>query len=117
MRFLLLCLFGILSGCYFDNEEDLYPSSPGGCNTTAVSYNNDIVPIMNSRCVSCHSGGFPSGGLALNTHALVSGNINNIIDRIKRNLDDALLMPQGAKLDPCSIEKIEAWARQGALNN
>lgn len=117
MRLLLICLFGLLSGCYYDNEQDLYPMAPGGCDTLAVSYNTEIAQIMNSRCVSCHSGGFPAGGLALNTHALVAGNIANIIDRIKRNPDDVLLMPQGAKLDPCSISKIEAWARQSAPNN
>lgn len=117
MRFLLLGLVCLFTGCYYDNEQDLYPLTPGGCDTIAVSYNTEIMTIMNTKCVSCHSGGFPAGGLALNTHALVSGNITNIIDRIKRNPDDALLMPQGAKLDPCSISKIEAWARQGAPNN
>jgi hypothetical protein len=47
----------------------------------------------------------------------VAGSVNRIIDRITRNAGDALLMPQGAKMDACRIDQIVAWANQGALNN
>ncbi|MFN3530302.1 MAG: hypothetical protein ACK417_10320 [Bacteroidia bacterium] len=114
---LLLFVFGSLQACYYDNEQDLYPGLPGDCDTLSVSYANTIRPIMQSRCVSCHSGNFPSGGLGLSTHAEVAGSIGVIIDRISREPDDVLLMPQGAKMDACRIDEIIAWANQGALNN
>jgi uncharacterized membrane protein len=113
-----LLLVAGLQACYYDNEQDLYPAVPGnGCDTTAISYATTIQPIIQSRCTSCHSGGFPSGGLALTNHAEVAGSVNRIIDRINRNEGDALLMPQGTKMDACRIDQIEAWANQGALNN
>lgn len=115
--FTLLSLL-FLAGCYYDNEQDLYPNPPGGgCDTVAVSFNTEIWPIINTKCTSCHSGSFPSGSLALTNHAQVTASLPNIIDRIERNPDDPLLMPQGAKLDACSISKIKAWAAQGAVNN
>jgi hypothetical protein len=113
-----LLLVAGLQACYYDNEHDLYPVVPGnGCDTATVSYAATIQPIMQTRCVSCHSGGFPSGGLGLTTHAEVAGSVDRIIDRITRNEGDALLMPQGAKMDACRIDQIIAWANQGALNN
>jgi uncharacterized membrane protein len=113
-----LLLVAGLQACYYDNEQDLYPVVPGGgCDTTAISYANTIQPIIQSRCTACHSAGFPSGGLALTNHAEVAGSVNRIIDRITRNAGDALLMPQGAKMDACRIDQIVAWANQGALNN
>lgn len=114
--FTLLSLL-FLAGCYYDNEQDLYPNLPTVCDTVAVSFNTEVWPIINSKCTSCHSGSFPSGGLALTNHAQVAAGLANVIDRIERNPDDPLLMPQGAKLDNCSIRKIKAWAAQGATNN
>lgn len=113
-----LLLIASLQACYYDKEQDLYPAVPGnGCDTTAISYATTIQPIIETRCTSCHSSGFPAGGLALTNHAEVAGSVNRIIDRITRNAGDALLMPQGAKMDACRIDQIVAWANQGALNN
>lgn len=118
MKLLPLLSLLFLVGCYYDNEQDLYPATPGGgCDTLAVSFSTEVWPIINNKCTSCHSGSFPSGGLALTNHAQVTAGLANIINRIERNPDDPLLMPQGAKLDACSISKIKAWAAQGAANN
>lgn len=115
---LLILLMASLQACFYDNEEELYPSVPGsGCDTVAVSYTTDIKPVIDSRCISCHGSNFPSGNLSLTNHAQVAGSAGIIIDRINRSAGDPLLMPQGNKLDACSIDKIEAWANQGAPNN
>jgi len=113
-----LLLVAGLQACYYDNEQDLYPAVPGnGCDTTTISYAATIQPIIQTRCTSCHSGGFPSGGLALTSHGEVAGSVDRIINRIIRNEGDAQLMPQGAKMDACRIDQIIAWANQGAMNN
>jgi hypothetical protein len=44
--------------------EALYPL-PGDTGPRAVHYPLDIQPILNRRCISCHSGAVPKGGLAL----------------------------------------------------
>lgn len=115
---LLILLAAGMQACYYDNEKDLYPVVPGtGCDTVALSYSADIKPIIDSRCVACHGSNFPSGNLSLTNHAQVAGSVASIINRINRPAGDPLLMPQGNKLDACSIQKIEAWANQGAPNN
>src|SRR6478752_10845549 len=56
-----LLLFGVIciSGCYYDNEEDLYPNSTTS-NTTdtgTVSYATTIAPMMATNCTTpgCHA--------------------------------------------------------------
>jgi hypothetical protein len=39
-------------GCYYDNEERLYPNS--FCDTTAVTYATKVVPIMPRRLHLVH---------------------------------------------------------------
>ncbi len=43
----MLFILGLsISGCYYDSEEALFPALPGSCDTTDVSYAEDIVPIL-----------------------------------------------------------------------
>jgi len=107
-----------LSGCWYDNEEDLFGNVE--CVTTNMSYLNDVVPILSgNNCITCHNSSLSSGGINLDgydftkTQALngkLYGSINH----------DAgfMAMPQGtAKMDQCQIDKIKAWIDQGTLNN
>lgn len=113
---ILMVLFGT-QACYYDNAEELYPNTE--CDTTAMSFQNDINPIIQTNCTVCHSGSTPSGGLLLTNHAQIAAAANSgkIMDRISRSNGDPLLMPQTGKLGDCSIAKIEAWINQGTLNN
>ena len=73
-----LSIFGILllslltvSSCYYDKEELLYGSANGPCidSTGVISYSQQIVPIFQQNCYSCHTGSFPSGGILMGTYA------------------------------------------------
>ena len=44
-----------ISGCYYDNEEALYPELSSSCDTTNITFSGTIVPILSSNCYSCHS--------------------------------------------------------------
>jgi hypothetical protein len=37
-----------LHSCYYDNVEELYPSS-SNCDTTNVNYTNDVWPVINAQ--------------------------------------------------------------------
>src|ERR1700754_3506718 len=67
---LSVCLTS-LSSCYYDVEEDLYPSG-GSCDSSAVTYSGTVTPILQSNgCTGCHSGGASSGNILLAAYANV----------------------------------------------
>lgn len=107
----------IFSGCYYDVEEEIYPSVD--CVTTDMSYAADIVPILETDCYTCHSSSANFGNVTLEGH-----------DELLKYVDDGSFlgavqhdggfspMPKGkAKLLECEIEKISAWIDDGALDN
>lgn len=81
----------------------------------AISYTQDVAPIMQSRCTPCH---YPDGGKVkfLDTHAAVSSNIDDIIYRVRLPHDDADFMPFKKKKEPLSdslVQVLVAWKAGG----
>lgn len=121
MRYLTLVLILSsinLGGCYYDAEDDLYPATD--CITTNVSFTNDIKPILTNSCLSCHNAlSSIGGGIILEEHTdvLVYALDGSLVGSVKH--DNAYsAMPQSAtKLDDCKISKIDAWVKEGSLNN
>jgi len=109
-----------LSGCYYDNGEELYQHvSPTVCDTSEVSYTSFVVPLIDRLCINCHQGNTPSGAVNLDVYASVLIMVNNgrFIGAI--NHDEGFSpMPKGAgKIPACQIEQLNAWIEQGAKNN
>jgi hypothetical protein len=107
-----------LTGCYYDNEEELYPSQIT-CDTTNVTYSNTVKGIVDFSCTSCHNPNNKSGNVDLSNHAALAASVNSgkFLSSIVHD-GKASKMPQGApKLDACKIEKIKNWINKGALNN
>lgn len=109
-------LFAV-TGCYYDNAEEMYENFPQDCDVSAVSYSTDIVPILDQNCLSCHSGSAPQANLDLSTYQNVSDNAASVRNRINLPPGDPLLMPQDGPMIKCNIDKINNWIDQGALNN
>ena len=109
----------VTQGCYYDNEEELYPGTT--CDTVDVSYSSTIEPLIQGNCATsgCHSGANPAAGLKLETYEEIrAASLNgSISDRINRPAGDPLLMPPTGKLGNCQILKVDAWTDQGANNN
>jgi len=61
LSLLILLIVSSIESCYYDKKEDLYTST---CNTTGMTYNKDIVNLVNSSCAGCHSGWAPSAGIS-----------------------------------------------------
>ncbi len=93
---------------------------------TNVSYANDVQPILQSRCGSCHMGEFTSKDLNMDTYNnLMAGSQNGPVI-VAGNAKDSLLvkkissgeMPKrGPKLTPAQVQVIEVWINAGAPNN
>lgn len=117
--FLLIALTLLsTSSCYYDTEEELYPQTQV-CKTDSMSYTNNIVPILNNYCISCHSTAANQGGVAMEGYDAVKTYVSNdkFLNSIK-HISGTSAMPKNAdKLDDCTIKKVEAWIQQGAQNN
>jgi len=115
---LLICIL-LATGCIWEDEESLFPEE-GVCDTSNVSYQEDVLPIMSANCYACHSNvnapDFASG-IALEEYEDVFASTDLIIGAINHS-DGFPAMPKGEeKLDSCSILTLEAWILQGALEN
>lgn len=112
----ILALTLAVSGCYYDNEEDLYLGSIT-CDTTNVTYAKSVAPVFAGYCNSCHSGSSPSGNIKTDSYSSVVTNITRIRGSIN-HLSGFKEMPQsGGSLSSCDLTKIDIWIRKGKLDN
>lgn len=118
--FWLYALLISLSSCYYDSREDLFvylDSQP--CEFTSVSYLDDIVPVLDQYCISCHRPADQQGGIDLVGHNQVvkyakDGSLYGSTNHAAAYVP----MPLGSrKIPSCDIQKMKAWIDSGALNN
>jgi hypothetical protein len=91
-----------------------------------VSFANDVMPIIQSRCVRCHGEDRVEEGLLMRTYEeLMSGSENgpviipgNAAASLLVELVTELKMPKrGPKLTPPQVQIITDWVAAGAPNN
>ncbi len=100
-----------------------------------VSYSRDVVPILQTNCVDCHttSGqGLVKSGLDLGSYeGLLKGTrygpvvkpgdsfTSALVMLIEHRVDPSLKMPHGRKsrIEQAKIERLKKWIDQGAKNN
>ena len=94
--------------------------SNGDC--TNISYTATIQPIFSTNCTGCHGG---SGGLSLTSYSLLMENdvVNpgnsaesQLIKKLKGTAGTQMPKNQNP-LDDATIELIETWIDEGALDN
>ncbi len=116
--FIILFPVVLLSSCYYDKEEILYPAVP--CDTSKVTYSGQILNTLSSNCLSCHGGtAISGGGIQLGTYnAVKTQALNGKLMGVITQAPGFTAMPQGAaKLQECRIAEIRTWIRNGAPNN
>ena len=114
--FLAVC---IVSSCDYDSEEELYPVQPSGCDTTTVSYMNDIEPLISQNCYQCHSAALNFGNVTLEGYSAFKSEVDRgrLTGAIRRDFGFSSMPQDGDKLPDCDISKVEAWINNGAPNN
>lgn len=122
MKKLILFLgAGLLaSGCYYDNQEDLYQNlEDNSCNLDSVTYQQTIAPLVEANCATsgCHLGPNGIGGLDLSTYGDLKSIADNgqLLGHITGTSGN--LMPPTGSLPDCDIEKIRLWVNEGAPEN
>ena len=92
-----------------------------------VSFANDVLPILESRCVNCHGGDRVEEGLYLRTYdEVMAGTDHGHTVVTPGDVEGSLLvelianqeMPKrGPKLTPAQVQIISDWVAAGAPNN
>lgn len=115
----LFCLLILVfaSGCYYDNEEELYPNS--FCDTVNVSYSGAISPIVQARCATpgCHvAGGSGTGDFTVFTELKEQVDNGRLMLSLRGGADAIPMPPDGALRD-CEVEQFQLWVNAGAPND
>jgi hypothetical protein len=93
---------------------------------TAVSFANDVLPILQSRCIKCHGGDKIEEGLLMRTYEEIMAGSDNgpivvpgdVANSLMVELVAANEMPKrGPKLSPPQVQIITEWVAAGAPNN
>lgn len=89
------------------------------CDTAAFTYNNNVVPILKTFCIGCHSASNAMGGVDLSTHAAVKTYALNgkLYGSISWTAGFKAMPQGGNKLSDCQIRVIRKWIDAGSLNN
>lgn len=112
----------MISSCYYDKEELLYPGSANGpcTDTTGIaSYTQKVTPILRQYCYSCHASGFPSGNIQMGTYTAdkVIAQNGKLFGSINHSAGYSPMPQSGGKLSNCQLSVIKKWIDEGMLNN
>ena len=115
---ILTMMIIVPGGCYYDNEEDLYPNATD-CDTLNITYETAIAPIMANSCNTCHSGPAPSAGIKTDTYVDLSVIANNgrLWGAVSHAQGYSPMPKDQAMLSECSLTKIEKWISDGLPEN
>lgn len=120
ITFIALIALAMVSSCYRDVEDELYPGTAGSCDTTGITYSTTITPILqNNGCMNCHSGNVPSGGISLQSHSLVKiiALDGRLYGAINHGAGYSPMPKGGNKMSSCDLRKVKAWIDAGAPGN
>jgi hypothetical protein len=121
---MLAMLFSMTTSCYYDKEDELYEGYLAQCDTTAISFAQDVKPILAVACDNCHSTATApilGAGINLDGPERIAAYERNFPGRLYGSVAHASPyspMPKGSrKLDNCSLSKIDAWIKAGTPDN
>ncbi|MBS0211095.1 MAG: DUF1553 domain-containing protein [Planctomycetes bacterium] len=93
-----------------------------------IRFHRDVLPLLKDRCQSCHGAAQPKGGLRLDSlEAMLRGGESGepavvtgqpakspLLERICSTDESMQMPPQGVRLRPEEVAKIEKWIAEGA---
>lgn len=94
--------------------------------SATVSFADDILPILESRCLNCHGGDKLEEGLSVRTYGdLMVGSENGAVvvagdaahSKLVELVSNQKMPKRGPKLTPPQIQLIMDWVNQGAQDN
>ena len=106
-----------LTGCYYDKEEELYPTL--NCDVANVTYTGTVLPILQNNCYSCHNANANFGGITLEGYNSLMNYVESgqLLGAIRHDPGFSPMPQNQPQLVECNIQKIETWIAEGAPNN
>lgn len=94
-------------------------SCVSGCDTSHVTYSGTIVPLVQARCLGCHSGGTPQGDLNFGNWQVLNGVAmdGRLAGAIQHQAPSPSMPPSGPMLPQCRIDQFLIWINDGAPQN
>jgi hypothetical protein len=113
-QILFLLSMAVLSSCYYDNEEELYPNG-SNCDVSNIDYQTVIKPIFETKCATsgCHVSG--TGRKNLSTDQGIQDIVND--GRLEERVLIRKDMPPSQPLSSCEIAYLKEWLKNGAPIN
>jgi hypothetical protein len=107
----------LMNGCYYDSEEDLFPQDT--CDTTNVSFNTQVLPIIQFNCLECHGEvtSTQHGTFRFVSYDDIKAKADSIVGAISWESPFLRMPDNRPKLDQCKIDMIRAWVNAGAEDN
>ena len=90
-----------------------------GCDTTNVTFSQNVWPVIENKCFGCHSGNDPGGSIYLRNYTDVAAVVNNgKLWGAVNHEDGFTAMPKNLpKLPECELVAIRIWIEEGARDN
>jgi len=112
----------MISGCYYDSEEFLFPEINNQCDTSNVTFGETIQPVLSQYCYSCHSNSAAAaygGNIKLEDYNDVKVYADNgrLLGAIQHAPGYSAMPKGGAKLDDCTINLFSIWIENGTPDN
>ena len=104
----------VLSSCYYDNVEELYPNA-SNCDVSNLDFQTVIKPIFDNNCATsgCHVAGTGRKILSTDQGILDIANDGRLSEYVLVRKD----MPPNQPLSTCEIASLKAWLNSGAPAN
>lgn len=87
---------------------------PESCPSTAPSYQNDVAPLVQSKCVPCHGPGGLESSISFTTYQPIFDRRFDVLQRVAHCLMPPADAGVAQQLDSSERELIAAWVVCGA---
>ncbi len=115
---LTICfLTALFSGCYYDNENDLYGDDI--CADLTSTFSGGVLSILNRDCYQCHTDALRLGNVTLEGYDNVIPYIEDgsFLGSIEQISGFSPMPKDRSALSDCKIQLIREWIDAGALDN
>lgn len=110
-------VMAVMQGCKYENEEELFGIEI--CDFETIGYQENVVPIINQYCATCHNSDDPAGGIILDTYMSLKDQVDSgkLWCSINHGDDCANMPDDQPKLSECELLIIKTWIDEGAQQN
>ncbi len=97
-------------------KKEKVPANSDPTCTDTISFNSEVLPLINNSCTGCHDVGNTTGYTFTN-HTNISNNASIMLNAMRGQGGIQLMPPAGQPLADSLINKFNCWISQGKNNN